>query len=163
MRKISNPLDFSTLGSILWVLTATLLLASPAWATPSFVDINGDKIDLESYRGKWIVVNYWATWCPPCREEIPELIHFHDTHKDNDAVVIGINMEETTLVALSSFVDDNMMSYPIVPMRSDMPLIGNIPGLPTTYMIDPSGRVVAQKVGQVTTDMLESYIKNNTK
>jgi thiol-disulfide isomerase/thioredoxin len=128
-----------------------------------FIDIHGGVVDLNSYRGKWVVINYWATWCPPCLEEIPELIHFHDTHKDSDAVVVGISMEETPIPALSSFVEENMMSYPVVPMRSDMPMIGNVPGLPTTYMIDPTGNTVAMKVGQVTSEMLESFIKNSSK
>jgi thiol-disulfide isomerase/thioredoxin len=128
-----------------------------------FIDIHGAVVDLNSYRGKWVVINYWATWCPPCLEEIPELIHFHDTHKDSDAVVVGISMEETPIPALSSFVEENMMSYPVVPMRSDMPMIGNVPGLPTTYMIDPTGNTVAMKVGQVTSEMLESFIKNSSK
>ncbi len=128
-----------------------------------FIDINGAAVDLQSYRGKWVVVNYWATWCPPCQEEIPELVLFHENHKDRDAVVVGISMEETPLAALSRFVEENMMSYPIIPMRSDMPMIGNVPGLPTTYMIDPAGSIVAKKVGQVTTEMLESFIKKNSK
>ncbi len=128
-----------------------------------FIDINGATVDLQSYRGKWVVVNYWATWCPPCQEEIPELVLFHENHKDSDAVVVGISMEETPRAALSRFVEENMMSYPIIPMRSDMPMIGNIPGLPTTYMIDPAGSIVAKKVGQVTTEMLESFIKKNSK
>lgn len=128
-----------------------------------FIDINGATVDLQSYRGKWVVVNYWATWCPPCQEEIPELVLFHENHKDSDAVVVGISMEETPLAALSRFVEENMMSYPIIPMRRDMPMIGNIPGLPTTYMIDPTGSIAAVKVGQVTTEMLESFIKKNSK
>lgn len=127
-----------------------------------FTDINGKPINLEDYRGKWIVVNYWATWCPPCLEEIPELILFHENHKDSDAVVVGFNMEEKkSHKALSEFVDENMMTYPVVPMSDDMKLIGNVPGLPTTYLIDPSGKTVAMQVGEVTTKMLEDFINNN--
>lgn len=128
-----------------------------------FIDIHGATVDLSSYRGKWVVINYWATWCPPCLEEIPELIHFHDTHKASDAVVIGISMSETPVATLSRFVEEHMMSYPVVPMRRGMPMIGNVPGLPTTYMIDPTGNTVAMKVGQVTSEMLESFIKQNSK
>ncbi len=77
----------------------------------TFTDVDGNPVKLADYHGKWVVVNYWATWCPPCLEEIPELVHFHDTHKDIDAVVLGINMDENASVSLSTFVDDNMISY----------------------------------------------------
>ncbi len=139
------------------------LVAGSVFSAPNFVDISGSPISLDNYRGKWIVVNYWATWCPPCQEEIPELIHFHETHKDKDAVVVGFSMDESSKAALSRFVEENMMSYPIVQMSGDMPLIGNIPGLPTTYLIDPQGNTVARKVGLVSMDMLESFINKNSK
>ena len=127
-----------------------------------FTDINGKPVNLSDYRGKWVVVNYWATWCPHCLEEIPELVLFHENHKEHDAVVVGFNMEEKKpRRALSQFIEDNMMTYPVVPMSDDMTLIGDIPGLPTTYLIDPSGKPVAMQVGEVTMKMLEDFINNN--
>ncbi len=150
-------------SSVSWLLLLLLMGGSHVAVASSFTDIDGVQRDLADYHGKWVVVNYWATWCPPCLEEIPELIHFHETHKDKDAVVVGFNMEETSTATLSRFVEENMMSYPVVAMSKDMPLVGNIPGLPTTYLIDPQGNTVAMKVGQVDTEMLENFIKKNTK
>jgi len=124
----------------------------------TFTDLDGNPVKLADYHGKWVVVNYWATWCPPCLEEIPELVHFHDTHKDIDAVVLGINMDENARVSLSTFVDDNMISYPVVLKTDDMPLLGNIPGLPTTYLLDPTGKTAAVQVGRVTGEMIESFM-----
>ncbi|MEJ2406501.1 MAG: TlpA disulfide reductase family protein [Candidatus Thiodiazotropha sp.] len=154
-------------GFFALLMAGVLVVGTPVQAAtpepgPSYVDINGAPVSFDDYKGKWIVVNYWATWCPPCQEEIPELIHFHENHKDTDAVVIGFNMEKANPAALSRFVEENMMSYPVIPMSDDMVLMGNIPGLPTTYLIDPSGKPVAMQVGEVTTEMLETYINNST-
>lgn len=139
----------------------TLLAAASVGAGPekyTFTDVNGGSLRLDDYKGKWVVVNYWATWCPPCLEEIPELVHFHDTHKDKDAVVLGINMDENDNVSLAKFVDDNMISYPVVRKTDDMPLLGNVSGLPTTYLLDPSGKTAAVQVGRVTVEMIESFM-----
>jgi len=129
----------------------------------TYTDLNGNKLKLSDYHGKWVVVNYWATWCPPCQEEIPELINFHDSHKDKDAVVVGINMEKKDPKQLAQFVDDYLISYPVVQMKDDMPLLGNVPGLPTTYLLDPSGKIAAVQVGEVTGEMLEKFIANYQK
>lgn len=91
-------------------------------------------------------------------EEIPELIHFHDNHKDSDAIVLGFSMERAPRKRLVKFVDDNMINYPIIPNAKSHKQIGDVPGLPTTFVIDPKGEVVASQVGMITAEMLESFI-----
>lgn len=142
---------------LLAIFTATSIAAQPSM---EFVDLEGNSHSLEDYRGKWVVINYWATWCPPCLEELPELVHFHESRKDDTAVVLGFNMERISTASLSAFVEDNLITYPVVPVSEDVPPIGAIPGLPTTYLIDPTGKTVAMQVGQVTADMLNNYIEN---
>jgi thiol-disulfide isomerase/thioredoxin len=127
----------------------------------SFNDVNGNKGKLSDFRGKWVVLNYWATWCPPCLEEIPELEIFHEAHKDKDAVVIGLNMETIGVAQLKAFIQENFISYPVIPNINSQHIVGKIPGLPTTYLISPQGEVVASQVGAVTAEMIETYIKNN--
>lgn len=142
-----------------------LALASSTYAADNYTytDLQGKPIKLSDYRGKWVVVNYWATWCPPCLEEIPELINFHDRHNRSDAVVVGINMEHKDPKQLAQFIDDNLISYPVVPLKDNMPLLGNVPGLPTTYLVDPSGKIAAVQVGEVTGDMLEKFMASYPK
>ena len=151
----------------LLVLVISVLYAVTASAEPvdySLPDVHGKKHSLADYRGKWVVVNYWATWCPPCQEEIPDLVEFHDRHKDKDAVVIGINFEDIGEEQLSAFVDSFLISYPI--LRSE-PLaetpLGTIPGLPTTFIIAPDGSPVARQVGPVTGKQLDEYIARKKK
>ena len=151
----------------LLVVVFMILFALTGVAEPvdySLPDVNGKKHSLADYKGKWVIVNYWATWCPPCQEEIPDLVEFHDRHKDDDAVVIGINFEDIGEEQLSAFVDSFLISYPI--LRSE-PLaetpLGSIPGLPTTFIIAPDGSPVARQVGPVTGKQLDDYIARKKK
>jgi len=151
----------------LLVVVFMILFAVTGVAEPvdySLPDVNGKKHSLADYKGKWVIVNYWATWCPPCQEEIPDLVEFHDRHKDDDAVVIGINFEDIGEEQLSAFVDSFLISYPI--LRSE-PLaetpLGSIPGLPTTFIIAPDGSPVARQVGPVTGKQLDDYIARKKK
>lgn len=145
------------------LLFALLLITAGAIADPDFTlqDIDGKQHRLSDYRGKWVVVNYWATWCPPCREEIPELVEFHERHKDHDAVVLGINMEQVAIEDLRQFVEENFISYPVLPGSSAMATVGPVRGLPTTYLVAPDGRLVARQVGGVTAAGIESFIENS--
>ncbi|WP_303900958.1 TlpA family protein disulfide reductase [Thiohalomonas denitrificans] len=125
----------------------------------TFEDVSsGQAHNLSDYRGKWVVVNYWATWCPPCLEELPELVHFHDEHKDVDAVVVGINMEDLEVDRLGRFLEENLITYPVGVRSSDAQMLGPIPGLPTTYLVSPNGTVVAREVGAITSEGLEEFI-----
>jgi thiol-disulfide isomerase/thioredoxin len=155
------------IGMRLLISVVTLVLATAAWAEPvdySLPDLKGKTHSIADYRGKWVIVNYWATWCPPCLEEIPELVDFHERHKDSDAVVLGVNFEDIGVDQLNSFVDSLFISYPI--LRSE-PLpatpLGPIPGLPTTYIIAPDGSPVARQVGPITGEQLDDYIERKKK
>jgi len=130
----------------------------------SLTDLNGKTHTLSDYRGKWLVVNYWATWCPPCLDEIPELVEFHEAHEKKDAVVLGINAEEVSVSTLKEFVEQYFISYPILPQKPGVRSpFGKIYGLPTTFLVSPEGEVVAQKTGGVTRKDLESAIDSFNK
>jgi len=124
-------------------------------------DINGNKVNLASYQGKWVVVNYWATWCPPCIVEMPELQSFHDEHVNKDAIVIGINTELIGKQQLQSFLEDYFITYPVFRSKpTQQSELGLIPGLPTTFLVTPEGEVVARQVGPVTREMIEQFMNN---
>ena len=145
------------------MLAAILLaLAGLAQAEPvdySLPGLDGKTHSLADYRGKWVIVNYWATWCPPCQEEIPDLVAFHERHRGKDAVVLGVNYEDIGAEQLKDFVDSFMITYPILRADPDPATpLGPIPGLPTTYIIAPDGSPVARQVGPVTGEQLDEYI-----
>lgn len=121
-------------------------------------DTDGKMQSLDQYKGEWLIVNYWATWCALCMEELPELVDFHKNNKVG-ATVVGINFEEIETKDLKEFVDRASIPYAVlrtVPVRKTP--LGSVPALPTTYIIDPDGNVVAAQVGFVTRKNLEAYI-----
>jgi thiol-disulfide isomerase/thioredoxin len=127
-------------------------------------DLNGKQHHLSDYRGKWVVLNYWATWCPPCLDEIPELVDFHNAHYKHDAIVVGINYEDSDPAYLKSFVDEYMISYPI--LRANLtrpPVFGRLFGLPTSFIVSPEGKLVQTKTGSVTKAFLEEIIQQTNK
>ncbi|QCU89832.1 TlpA family protein disulfide reductase [Thiomicrorhabdus sediminis] len=146
------------------VLSVLLLLAFGAQAADEdikFVDLQGNESTLADYKGKWVIVNLWATWCPPCLVEIPDLVMFQEENKER-AVVLGVNYENIEADKVKTFAESQMINYPVVkfPGRVDgrTSPFGDVRGLPTTYMVTPEGKVVAARTGMVDQKMLEDFI-----
>lgn len=142
-------------------LAGLLLALFASWAQAggfTLTDTNGKTHTLDGYKGKWVLVNFWATWCPPCQEEIPDLIALHG-EKKNNLVVIGIAMDYRNAKQVTDFADGLLVDYPIVLGNAQVAnQIGPVQGLPTTYLYNPDGKMVAQQVGAITRESVESFI-----
>jgi len=145
---------------LLVLVTALFATTSSAAEIVDFMlpDLHGKPVSLSDFRGKWVIVNYWATWCPPCLDEIPELVSLHEDNSDK-LVVLGVDYEEVNSDFLKEFVESQMMTYPVVRMDPiPMTRLGPIMGLPTTYIISPQGERMARQEGPVTQEAIEAYI-----
>lgn len=153
-----NPLNvnskFVFIG-LIWLLSLGMANANGA----KLYDLSGVERSFDEFRGKWLLVNYWATWCVPCLEEIPELNKLHAERLDAGAVVVGINMEGFDSDLLQIFIEDQKILYPVwTAAPSDQTHFGTLPGIPTSYLISPRGEVVAKHVGVLTVKMVKAFI-----
>lgn len=122
-------------------------------------DTTGKKHTLSQYRGKWVIVNYWATWCPPCLEEVPDLVALYDSRKNKDVMLLGVVFDYKSTTEVAEYVDDMLMSYPIVLGDDDViKQIGSSDVMPTTYIYNPHGELVKTKRGLVSKAYLETFM-----
>ena len=117
--------------------------------------LDGKTFDLSAERGKWVIVNFWATWCSPCIKEMPDISHFVEGRSDVAAIGLAFGDEEKADVV--AFLAKNPVKYPIANVSmSDPPKDFDTPrGLPTTYVIAPDGSVAKKFTGPVTPADLE--------
>lgn len=111
--------------------------------------LSGREINLAEQEGKVILVNFWATWCAPCRKEIPDLIDLHSEMEDDGLMVVGIAVDEEGESVVKPFVEKQNVNYPIVidTTRTIESHFEAMYGLPTTYLINPDGQIVRRVLG----------------
>lgn len=112
--------------------------------------LNGDEWSLDEQRGKVVLVNFWATWCPPCRVETPALVDLHAKYANRGFTIAGITMDEAPHNTVPAFVNKYGITYPILTPTDQLPLIDRVEALPTSILIDKSGRIARTYVGLVT-------------
>jgi len=144
------------------LLTASLIFSLNATASDfTLKDTQGHVHYLSDYRGKWVLVNFWATWCAPCLEELPTLSALYNAHKDTDLVVIGIAMEYPSVQVVMDFLKSHSLPYPIVLGDHKMSKqIGPIEALPTSYLFDQTGNLAGSQSGSVTKESVEKFISS---
>ena len=149
----------------LWIGISFLLAAGAAVLraqnenvpAPDFVlkDLQGKDLKLADYKGKVLVLNFWATWCPPCRAEIPDFVEAYAANKDKGLEILGVSVDRMTADRLLPFVSKAKINYPVV--LADAKIVQDYePGdyIPTTIIIDKKGIVRRRHVGQMDKETL---------
>ncbi len=127
---------------------------------PAFTlnDINGRPVSLSDFRGKVVVLDFWATWCPPCKREIPDFIELQSHYGSQGLQVIGVGLDEPD--KLKSFAAGHGMNYAVLLGTDAIAMrYGGISGIPTTFIIDKNGNIADRFEGFTSKDVFESEIK----
>ncbi len=165
MKKF--PLVTATVTLLLFfgaALNQTALTQSNYPKAPDFTltDLSGKSISLADYKGKVLFLNFWATWCPPCRAEIPDFIEVYGQNKSKGFEIVGISLDTSGKDAVAAFVEKYKINYPIVleSRKATEKIIADYePGeyVPTTIVIDKQGRIRDKYVGQMDKQLLLKY------
>jgi peroxiredoxin len=138
-----------------------LVEASKRTVGPDFTlrDVQGKEVKLSDYKGKMVILNLWATWCGPCKVEIPWFKEFETTYKDRGLAVVGVAFDEEGWQVVTPYVAEAKMNYQILLGDKKFPLpYGDFEALPTTYLIDKQGRIAGKHVGLVAKATYEEEI-----
>lgn len=120
---------------------------------------NGEQINVSDWLGQPVILNFWATWCAPCRAEMPELVDAYEAHSDQGLVIVGVNVLESEEKA-QEFMAQFDMDFPVVlDGRGELQQLYQVRGLPTTLFIDREGRIAVRWAGLLTTQLLEQFLQ----
>jgi peroxiredoxin len=131
-------------------------------AAPDFAlkDLNGKEIKLSQFRGKVVILDFWATWCPPCRMEIPHFIALHREYQPKGLEIVGVSLDQGGAQVVRPFAQQNGINYTM--LVDGMPITGmygGIQSIPTTFVIDKQGRVVKSFVGYNDKSTFETLVQ----
>jgi thiol-disulfide isomerase/thioredoxin len=123
-------------------------------------DPNGGTVRMADYKGKVVMLNFWGTWCPPCRSEIPDLIEVQNTYRDKGFVILGVAFEDTA-EAVSAYAAEMKINYPLAMAQNDFEdAYGPVYGLPISLFVARDGSICKKQLGQVTKERVEQEIKS---
>ncbi len=143
----------TTLVLLTWILNACSLPANSL-----LLDSQGNKISPSTWQNKWVVINYWAGWCKPCVEEIPELNRFYHSHSKN-SLVFGVNYDQLPLLPLRTAILEMHIVFPVLQKSPvDTFSLPEVNVVPTTFIINPHGQLVKKLIGPQTSNGLEEVI-----
>jgi thiol-disulfide isomerase/thioredoxin len=154
--EMRSKLFFKTL---FFLLCALVLVACSRTEAPKYYDNKGKPVGTNDVRGKWLVVNYWATWCGACRWEVPELNNFYQNNADKDVLLYGVDTASMDTNMQDEAINSMGIAYPV--LRKDpgddwhIPLVDLVP---TTFIIDPDGKLVATISGATSEKSLKNIL-----
>lgn len=126
----------------------------------SLPDLNGKIHSLKEFKGKMVLLNFWATWCPSCKEDIAELLFIYRQYKDSGLEMVGISLDKKGLGVVDSFVKESNIPYTI--LLGDETVVknyGGFKGVPTTFLLDKEGRIVKKYSGQINPETLRADLR----
>ncbi len=147
------------------IMISDIAVAEQGETAPDFAlkDLSGKSITLSDYKGKVVFLNFWATWCPPCRQEIPGFIKAFDKYKDQGLVILGVAVSDRENL-VKNFVDQNKINYPVA--MGDMKIVQDYePGqyIPATIVIDRDGKIHHKHVGYMEQSQVEDLFQQLSK
>ncbi len=127
----------------------------------TLADASGAKVALADYKGKVVLLNFWATWCGPCKVEIPWFVEFNKTYKDRGLAVVGVSLDDDGWKSVKPYLAEKKIDYTVVVGNDAVSKsFGDVDSLPTTFIIDQDGRIAFTHTGLVSKDTYEKEIQS---
>jgi thiol-disulfide isomerase/thioredoxin len=145
--------------ALVTALVSASVVGQPAPAL-TFQDLDGKEVSLASLKGKVVVVDFWATWCGPCKMEIPGYIEMQKKHGPDGLVIVGVSLDQKGPKHVKRFVEQNGMNYTVVMGDNEaVDAFGGFEAIPTTFLISRDGRILHEKTGAMESAEYEAIVK----